>query len=225
MTTEKRKNLTKNEKLQVLQQRPFCFICEKPISAGDLPELNFDHIKSLDAGGTNDLNNFAGAHKICHSPKGIKSLEEYKEEIRLNKEFGELFRFTDVTEKLNPKKELMQFIIDDKKEKITFQEGGEAIIYKDPNTSLSYFYHRIPQKYLESDVEVQPRGLEQKRLRDLTMNLRQNFQLSPTVCRLISNEKRILVFDGQHKATAQAIGNQNSDIDCKVYILTRLFKW
>jgi len=65
---------------------------------------------------------------------------------------------------------------------------------------------------------VQPRGLEQKRLRDLALNLRRNFQLSPTVCRLISDEGQIKVFDGQHKATAQAVGNQNEVVDCKVFI-------
>jgi len=62
-----------------------------------------------------------------------------------------------------------------------------------PNTKLWYFYHSIPRKYLVSDVEVQPRGLEQKRLRDLALNLRRNFQLSPTVCRLVTDENQIKV--------------------------------
>ncbi|MBA7711441.1 hypothetical protein ES703_120404 [subsurface metagenome] len=67
-------------------------------------------------------------------------------------------------------------------------------------------------------MEVQPRDLEQKRLRDLALNLRWNFQLSPTVCRLVTSEREIKVFDGQHKATAQALGNQNETVDCKVFI-------
>lgn len=214
----RRKMLTLNEKLQVLQQRPYCFICEEAVSEENIADLNFDHIRALDAGGSNDLTNFAGVHKKCHKGKGTKSLEDYKEELRLEQEFGGLLRFTDVTNRLNPASEKMKFSINYGDRKITFVDGSEAQLQRCPNTELWYFYYSIPRKYLTSDVEVQPRGLEQKRLRDLTLNLRRNFQLSPTVCRLVTSENQIKVFDGQHKATAQALGNQNDTVDCKVFI-------
>ena len=213
-----RKILSLNEKRQVLQQRPCCFICEEPVSEDNISELNFDHIRALDAGGSNDLTNFAGVHKKCHRGKGTKSLEDYKEELRLDKEFGSLLRFTDATKRLNPADEKIQYNIDYEYRKIIFGDNSEAQLYKCPNTKLWYFYHPIPREYLISDVEVQPRGLEQKRLRDLALNLRRNFQLSPTVCRLVTSEGRIKVFDGQHKATAQTLGNQNDIVDCKVFI-------
>ena len=213
-----RKILSLKEKREVLKQRPYCFICEKTVSEDNIPELAFDHIRALDAGGSNELTNFAGVHKKCHKGKGTKSLEDYKEEIRLDKEFSSLLRFTDVHEKLNPTDEKIQFDIDLERRKIIFEDNSEARLYKCSNTNLLYFYHPIPRKYLASDVEVQPRGLEQKRLRDLALNLRRNFQLSPTVCRLITAESQIKVFDGQHKATAQAIGNQSETVDCKVFI-------
>lgn len=170
-----RKILSLNEKCQILQQRPYCFICEEPVSEENMTELNFDHIRALDAGGSNDLTNFAGVHKKCHRGKGTKSLEDYKEELRLDKEFGSLLRFTDVTKRLNPAKEKIQFKIDYEDRKITFGDNSEAQLYMCPNTTLWYFYHPIPRKYLISDIEVQPRGLEQKRLRDLSLNLRRNF--------------------------------------------------
>ncbi len=213
-----RKILSLNEKRLVLQQRPYCFICEKPVSEENLSELNFDHIRSLDAGGSNDLTNFAGVHKTCHKGKGTKSLEDYKENLRLDKEFRSLLRFNDVAKKLNPNDDKIQFSIDYQNGKITFGDDSEAQLHRCQNTKLWYFYHPIPRKYLVSDVEVQPRGLEQKRLRELALNLRQNFQLSPTVCRLVTSESQIKVFDGQHKATAQAIGNQNDIVDCKIFI-------
>lgn len=213
-----RKLLTVNEKRQVLQQRPYCFICEEPVSEEDLADLIFDHIRALDAGGSNDLTNFAGVHKNCHKGKGVKSLEDYKEELRLDKEFGGLLRFTDVVKKLNPSEEKSEIKIDYEKRKITFEDNSEAYLHKCTNTKLWYFYHPINRKYLESDVEVQPRGLEQKRLRELTLNLRSNFQLSPTVCRLVTSENKIKVFDGQHKSTAQALGNQCEVVDCKIFI-------
>ncbi|MBI4267587.1 MAG: HNH endonuclease, partial [Chloroflexi bacterium] len=213
-----RKILSLSEKRQVLQQRPYCFICEEPVSESNISDLNFDHVRSLDAGGSNDLTNFAAVHKTCHKGKGTKSLEDYKEELRLDREFGSLLRFTDVTQKLNPTDEKIEIRIDYENTTITFSNNSEARLYRCPNTNLWYFYHNIPRKYLISDVEVQPRGLEQKRLRELTLNLRRNFQLSPSVCRLVTSEKQIKVFDGQHKATAQALGNQNETVDCKVFI-------
>lgn len=213
-----RKMLSLKEKLQVLEQRPYCFICEEPVSDKSISELNFDHIRALDAGGSNDLTNFAGVHKKCHRGKGIKSLEVYKEERRLDKEFSALQKFTDVAKQLNPSGEKIVFHIDYQAREITLGDGGRAQLYKCPNTQLWYFYHAVNRKYLASDVEVQPRDLEQKRLRNLALNLRDNFQLSPTVCRLVTSESEIKVFDGQHKATAQAIGNQNDVIDCKMFI-------
>lgn len=212
-----RKLLSTSEKHQVLQQRPYCFICEEQISDSSLSELDFDHIVSLDAGGSNDLTNYAAVHKRCHTAKRTKSLEDYKEELRLEKEFGSLRTFADVIRKFNPSGEKIQFSFADEAREITFDDG-KAQLHKCPNTNLWYFYYPINRKYLESDIEVQPRGLEQKRLRNLALNLRKNFQLSPTVCRLITSENRIKVFDGQHKAVAQALGNENETIDCKVLI-------
>lgn len=213
-----RKILSLNEKRQVLQQRPYCFICEEPVSEDNMSELNFDHIRALDAGGSNELTNFAAVHKKCHRGKGIKSLEVYKEERRLDKEFSSLQKFVDVAKRLNPSAEKLVFHIDDEAGEITFGDGGKAQLYRCPNTQVWYFYYPMNRKYLVSDVEVQPRDLEQKRLRNLALNLRSNFQLSPTVCRLVTSEGQIKVFDGQHKATAQALGNQNDVIDCKVFI-------
>jgi len=214
----RRKMLTSAEKRQVLQDKPYCFICDEPVSEEDMSELDFDHIRSLDAGGSNELVNFAGVHRKCHKGKGTRSLEDYKEELRLEREFGNLLRFTDVANKLNPMGEKLQFQIDYENREITLGDSGKAPLYHCPNTKLWYFYYPIPRKYLDSDVDVQPRGLEHKRLRDLALNLRRNFQLSPTVCRLITSESQIKVFDGQHKATAQALGNQNDTLDCKVFI-------
>jgi len=214
----RRKLLSASEKQQVLQQRPYCFICEERVSEADLPELEFDHIVSLDAGGSNDLTNYAAVHKKCHKGKGTKSLERYKEELRLDKEFSSVHWFTDVSKKLNPSSEKIKFQVDYEAREITFEGGGKAQLFKCLNTGLWYFYYPFKRKYLSSDVEVQPRALEQRRLRDLAFNLRGNFQLSPTVCRLLTSESEIRVFDGQHKATAQALGNQNETIDCKVFL-------
>jgi hypothetical protein len=213
-----RKLLSATEKKEVVRQRPCCFICGESISDRGLSELDFDHIVSLDAGGTNELTNFAAVHKRCHAGKRTKSLQDYKEEKRLNGEFSTLQTFADVRRRLNPSEEKIQFHINYDTREIAFGDGSKAQLHRCCNTKLWYFYHPLNRKYLESDIEVQPRGLEQKRLRNLALNLRKNFQLSPTACRLVTKENRIKVFDGQHKAAAQGLGNQNETIDCKVFI-------
>ncbi len=156
-----RKELSQTEKRQVIQQKPNCFICERSINEEKLSDLHFDHIKSLDAGGSNDLTNYAAVHKKCHTPKGTKSLEEFKEELRLDKEFALLSRFTDVTKKFNPANEKLVFKIDYENREIVLGNTGKAHLYCCPNTKLYYFYYPIPRKYLDSDVDVQPRSVSE----------------------------------------------------------------
>ena len=213
-----RRAITKNQKLDILEKRPHCFICELPIAEEDLPQLEFDHIKALGANGPDDLANMAGVHKTCHKGKGTRSLEEFKEELRLNRVFGDVSDYATLAARLNPGGEVLAYDIDYETAQITFADGKVANLHTCPNTGLRYFYHPIEKKYIQSDVEVQPRGLETRRLRNLTMGLRAGFQLSPSVCRLVTSEKRIKMFDGQHKAVAQILGNESEVVDCKVFI-------
>jgi hypothetical protein len=45
-----------------------CWICGKPGTTGD--PITADHIRALIDGGTNELSNYAGAHRSCNSRRG-----------------------------------------------------------------------------------------------------------------------------------------------------------
>lgn len=207
----KRKILSEEEKTIVRKRSPECFICGEKLKDNDIVE--YDHIRSLKRGGTNDLSNFASVHRSCHRGKGTRDLEEYKEDRRLKEVFGRYKEFKDICKDPQP----FVFKIDEEKGIINFEEKIIPL-WRCPNTKLCYFYYPIPKEFLASDTEVQPRPLEQSRLYKLAKHLRENFQLSPSVARLVTKDNKFLLFDGQHKAAAQILGNNAERVDCKVFI-------
>jgi len=215
----RREELTDKDKAEIFNRRPQCFICERPL--GNDPSASvvvYDHIKSLARGGTNALTNFAALHRGCNAKKGTKDVEEHKEQLRLERELSAYPRYSDVAQKLGAGRRPLDFVVEESQSKITFGDGTTVPLHKCPATGLLFFYHAVPREWVESDVDVQPRGLENQRLLSLTMSLRHSFQLSPSVARLITEERKIKMFDGQHKAAAQTLGNQRERIDCKVFI-------
>ncbi|MBY8987761.1 MAG: hypothetical protein KGD61_04855 [Candidatus Lokiarchaeota archaeon] len=85
------------------------------------------------------------------------------------------------------------------------------------NCDKLYFFHEIETKFIENDSQIQLRPLEPKIL-PLIFNLKQAVQLLPSVGRLDSQTKTVKIFDGQHKAVAQIIGNNRDKISCIIFI-------
>ncbi len=88
-------------------------------------------------------------------------------------------------------------------------------LYTCPATGYKFFYFYLPTKYINNDLELQPRPLEFKRLWELYKHLLSNSQLTPSVCRISGN--KVYLFDGQHKAAAQIWAGRDA-IECKIYI-------
>ena len=88
------------------------------------------------------------------------------------------------------------------------------ILYICPATKYEYFYILLPINYIKNDADLQPRPLELKRMWELYRHLLTHTQLAPAVCRLV--DKRILLFDGQHKSAAQIWAGREA-IECKIY--------
>ncbi|MGM0366086.1 MAG: HNH endonuclease [Actinomycetota bacterium] len=84
-----------------------------------------------------------------------------------------------------------------------------------PSTGYHYFYIVLPARYINNDLELQPRPLEMKRMWELYRHLMLHSQLTPSICRLV--DSRIMLFDGQHKTAAQVWAGRD-EIECKVYI-------
>jgi hypothetical protein len=221
MATEPRKVLTQEEKNEIMENNKNCYICLQTLNGYSKEEIEFDHIYNYEDGHPQELSNFAPVHASkdirrlnCHKAKGKKSPFEYREEIRIKTKLDRITGLKDLCN--NPIKSVYN-ISDDKK---TININGEILpLYNQriKGTDNYYFFCEADIKYLENDDKIQLRPLEPKIL-SLIFNLKQAVQLLPSLGRLDQDSKTIKIFDGQHKAVAQIIGNNRDKIMCLVFV-------
>jgi hypothetical protein len=220
---KERRILTGEEKKYVREQyKNCCYICELTLEGYDEGEIQYDHIyaHAADIAGGEELDKFAPIHassnpakRNCHSGKGTKSWVEYKEEIRIKNKLSTISGLKDICK--NAKLCSLKKVGDSE-----IQFNGKCIpLY---NQKLSgkdnfYFFDEINIEYLENDNLIQLRPLEDKIL-PLTFHLRNSVQLLPSLGRLDTKECKIKIFDGQHKAVAQIVGNNKKSIACIVFV-------
>jgi hypothetical protein len=167
------------------------------------------------------LSNFAPVHASgdpnkanCHKAKGKKSPVDYREELRILKELKRITGLKD----LCPKAISSVYSISERFDAITIN-GTTLPLYNQRIAGRDnyYFFHEVETKYIENDDEIQLRPLEAKIL-PLVFNLKRSVQLLPTLGRLDAESKKIKIFDGQHKAVAQIVGNNRITIPCIVFV-------
>lgn len=221
MPREERRILTEEEKLDLLSKHQQCYICLEPLEGYTRAEIQFDHIYNYADGYPQDLSNFAPVHASpdvrklnCHGAKGRKAPIEYREEVRIRKTLDKVQGLGD----LRPSAVQSVFSISPDKRTITFN-GAQLPLYNQ-RIGLKdnfYFFHEVETKYIENDNEIQLRPLEPKIL-PLIFNLKTAVQLLPSLARLDANTKTLKLFDGQHKAVAQMIGNNRERIQCIIFV-------
>jgi hypothetical protein len=218
---EERRVLTLLEKEELRIKHKVCYICLEPLENYGQDEIQYDHIYNYDDAYPQELSNFAPVHASnnpnkanCHKSKGKKSPVEYREELRILKKLKEVNGFKDLCPAAVPS----VYLIAENKESITLN-GVTIPLYNQRlgNKDNFYFFHEVETKYLENDDEIQLRPLEPKII-PLVFNLQRSVQLLPTLGRLDSETKTIKVFDGQHKAVAQIVGNNRSSLPCLVFV-------
>ncbi len=221
MPKEQRRVLTQDEKSELLNKHSVCYICLKTLEGYSPEEIEFDHIYNYADGYPQNLSNFAPVHASkdprklnCHKAKGRKTPYEYREELRIKSKL----------EKISGLKNLcpsaVQSVYSILKEKKSITINGDTLtLYnqKIGNSDNFYFYHEIDTKFIEDDDKIQLRPLESKIL-PMIFHLKQSVQLLPSLGRLDPDSKTIKIFDGQHKAVAQIIGNNRKKIPCIVFI-------
>jgi len=221
MCPEERKILSEEEKQSLLSKYKDCYLCQKSLVGYSRDEIQFDHIYSYADGYPQDLSNFAPVHasKVvgkldCHKAKGRKRPVDFREELRISKELEKIEGLKD----LRPKAIESVFSINSDKNQIEFN-GINLPLYNQRinNSDNYYFYHEVETKYIENDEQIQLRPLEPKIL-PLIFNLKKSVQLLPALGRLDNIEKKIKIFDGQHKVVAQIIGNNCTKIQCIVFL-------
>ena len=221
MMTEERRVLKAEEKAELRTRHHVCYICLDPLENYESDEIEYDHIYNFADGYPQELSNFAPVHASeepnkanCHKSKGKKSPVEYREEIRVLKALKQVKGLKD----LCPKAISSVYSISERSDTITIN-GAMLPLYNQRIGARDnyYFFHEVETKYIENDDEIQLRPLEPKIL-PLVFNLKRSVQLLPTLGRLDAESKTIKIFDGQHKAVAQIVGNNRPAIPCIVFV-------
>ena len=219
--TEKRRTLKAEEKADLRDKHTVCYICLEPLEGYDEHEIQYDHIYSYAGGYSQDISNFAPVHaagdpdkRNCHKAKGRKSPAEYREELRIR---GTLENVSGLKD-LRPSAAESTYSIPSDHKTITFN-GRSLPLYNQRIGSKDhlYFFDEIETKFIENDEQLQLRPLEPKIL-PMIFNLKRAVQLLPSLGRLDPASKTVKIFDGQHKAVAQIIGNNRERIPCIVFV-------
>jgi hypothetical protein len=218
---EERRVLTPDEKTGLRAKHARCYICLEPLENYEPDEIEYDHIYNYADGHPQELSNFAPVHASdelnkanCHKAKGRKSPVEYREELRVNNELSKITGLKDLCPKAVPS--IYSFA--QKRESITI--NGTTLPLYNQRIGVRdnfYFFHEVETKYIENDDEIQLRPLEPK-IVPLVFNLKRSVQLLPSLGRLDEETKTIKIFDGQHKAVAQIVGNKRPAIPCIVFV-------
>ena len=217
-----RRRLTEKEKEQLLQGWSTCYICEASLEGYTRDEIEFDHIYAYADEYSQELSNFAPVHasstgkKNCHAAKGRKSPYQYKEELRIERKLQEISGLKDLCRIASPS----VYTIDTAGKPPTITLNGETLrLYSQrlDNKDHWYFFHHVPKEYVESDEDIQLRPLD-SRIKGLIFHLKSSLQLLPSLGRLDDQYHKIKIFDGQHKAVAQIVGNNCERIPCLIFI-------
>lgn len=221
MPEEERRILTNNEKEQLLQKHTVCYICQSTLNGYSKAEIQFDHIYSYASGYSQELENFAPVHasndngkKNCHKDKGRKKPVDYREEIRIKNELKTVSSLKDIRPSASPS----NFSIAEDKKSIDIN-GKTIPLYNQKINGKDnlYFFDEIETNLIENDDQIQLRPLESK-IVPLIFNLKRSVQLLPSLGRIDNSDNKIKLFDGQHKAVAQIIGNNKEKIPCIVFV-------
>jgi len=221
MPKEERRVLTQDEKSELLSKHKACYICLKTLEGYSRDEIEFDHIYNYADGHPQELSNFAPVHASkdlrklnCHKAKGRKTPYEYREELRIKSKLEEISGLKDLCRRA------VQSVYSVSTDKKSITINGDILpLYnqKIANSDNFYFYHEIETRFIEDDDKIQLRPLEPKIL-PMIFHLKQSVQLLPSLGRLDPVSKTVKIFDGQHKAVAQIIGNNQTKISCIIFV-------
>lgn len=75
----------------------------------------------------------------------------------------------------------------------------------------------VPPKMLWTDQEVQPREANTKRLADFAWHLKSNPLLSPILARWSPGQRKILVFDGNHRLSAYIMARGDAPVPVTIF--------
>ena len=162
---------TEEEKKIILEQHTRdgkirCYVNDHLIE--NEKDVEFHHIKPFSEGGKTDIANLAPVCKEHHRRIGTLSITEFRTRLEMEEFFNapEPRRLDDVLEVKVGKEKIgkpLSYEIAGDIIKIFFEDKTEPIVlplYTCPSTGYKYFYITLPVKYIQNDIELQPRPIE-----------------------------------------------------------------
>ncbi len=210
-------------------QNGTCYICQEPIDL-KLHSVNIDHIVPLTLHGLDKEDNFALTHESCNKSKLASHLEVarrlyvLKKLVETSKVQGRQADLSDVLKHFNGSKFDFKCTLSNGTLSYSFSQIGDNTIYEvpimsDPISGVASAFVKIPISYIYHDEKINPRALNASVSKLVKEFYLKNPQLHVSLSRLEEandGSKHTLIFDGQHKATAQLLLGADQ-------LLTRLF--
>lgn len=228
--------LKADEKKQLREQYPKCYVCEHLGAAhagfegyGDI-QIQFDHgfAQGLVGGAQADLiANLRPIHaaagypsppdkewdksalRNCHAGKGNRYTgPEWSERVRIQRVAMRTLLSDNLINPIRPKGAAANITWDDSKGVATFMDMSYPMMVQrvgQDHRPWRSFSTLVPPTLLWTDDEVQPRDADPNRLTDLAWHLRTNPLLSPILARWSPEQRKIKVFDGNHRLSAYLI--------------------
>lgn len=219
MASKYLKSLSKNEYAELTDkllriQSNQCFICEEVIDIS-IQDTNIDHIVPLANKGKDVEENFAVTHASCNKSKQdanlkiartLQKLKKIQEKVR--KATSKAASLKDVLVAFGGSKYELQYKIENNVIKYSFSEMAdnkiyETAIFTDNLSGEQSCFIEVPIEYLFHDETINPRGINNSIGKLIKEFDKANPQLHSSLSRI--SDKKLKIFDGQHKAVAQII--------------------
>lgn len=210
------------------RQNELCFICQEKIDLV-VSEVDVDHIKPISRNGLNvdDESNFAITHSSCNRSKGDNDLNVARAIAKIKniqKDFSEKWiknsnnydgkhtqaNLGDLLEFVGGAKYELKYRIENDEFIYSLSEIGDNTIYKakiftDTLSKTKTCLIELPIEYCYHDDFINPRAINSSVAKLIKEFYLGNVQLQVSLARINEDEKKVYIFDGQHKSSAQIV--------------------
>jgi hypothetical protein len=203
-----------------------CWLCDGDLNLAS-DDIEVDHDKPVDAGGTEELSNLNLSHSECNRFKKAHESRDVRPLLRFKRFYTSSGGAIDYT------KSLEFFEVIPKSTKIDISSGGVKFHLPDGSVQVTpiftsnhdgfdfqYTFVSLPINAVFNDEDVQPRLIKLNHAFAIAFDLAKNPLHEAPAARLIdasSGMKNILMFDGQHKTIASWLRGDKS-IVFKIYL-------